>query len=256
VWAVVKSVLLVVGSFALLVFALREQQDTLADLLHGPALFETGAPAKGAEVEGTEHSTNAILNRYELNVRYRDREGGAHQGKVEFTLLFGWIGKGEPFTVHYDPQHPDDFVLSWAVSRLGRRWLPFVIGVLVTFAAWLLAGVAWPFATVQELRRWTLAASRSREVLLPIAKVITLTKGKKDTGKRQYVYQYGGRERIAEYPKGRAPLLDASGRALVALVPEDEQPPGWPLLLGSDLHPLVEGDPQEPAMPGPRVSVQ
>ena len=231
-----EAVGLGVGCLAAFSGVVYSEANAIRTLLHDQHLWEQGQLSRGAGVHGRKQS-GRFSNTYDLTVTYLDAAHRRHEGRAKFYLLFGSVDPSEPADVRYDPLNPDDFVLSWAMTKVGRRWLDTSCTLLFCSALWVLVGVFLPRQILRQLADWKRVAARSDEVTLKLTKIVTVMKGKKDTGKRRYEFVWEKGQGQVTFKKGEAPLLDPTGTALVALVSPAAR--DRPVVMHRGMHPFV-----------------
>ena len=102
--------------------------------------WENSVPVEG-RVEGSQSSRLFIFDTYNLDVEFVDPDGVARTSDITFDTFLGGPEDKDPVEVRFDPNQPDNPVLSWAVESSGGRWRATVFMIL----AGLLVSVSFLF---------------------------------------------------------------------------------------------------------------
>jgi hypothetical protein len=238
--SIIRAVICAIIGVAMIAGVAWWQTNEVRHIQHDQALWARGVAALDARVSGHVTSHNAILDDYHLDVEYIDRAQTTHNLKCSLSTLFQSIDQKAPIEVHYDPNAPDDFVLSWAVDVNTGRW---------TYVAFMLAtigfmGVGLLVAARTSLRHLADAracAEWSDEVQLTVERVVVLRRYGRDTGARRYRLRLpatlGGRAYTYAFGKGHRPrFTDADERVVIAL---NATRSSRPTVVESDFHPFA-----------------
>lgn len=203
-------------------------------------IWARGLPAQDGTIRAKRTSKLIpwLLANYDGKVHYTDAEGASYEGSVDF-----WTMLGGPDTdnaeLRYDPQHHDQFAISWGVEASGARWR----AVLVMSALFALLTFACGFGTwaiLQNARAEARVAAQGDEVELRVVACTPISKDGKPTGKYHHELELdaGG-----ESPK----RIVRDSLWLLYCAPNDARVlglwiPGKPdhvIVLRSDLEPLA-----------------
>ncbi|MFT3868252.1 MAG: hypothetical protein QM715_07125 [Nibricoccus sp.] len=218
------------------------QMDNAQEILKQSRIWKSGVPAGSAEAGGRVTTRKFVFHEYDLDVAYLDQKGAVHRGKLKFDTLFNELEKDSDPVVRYDPAHPEDFALSWAVNRTGSRWASVIFMLLAGIG---LIGGSAAILGVKALRSLADArrcARRSDEVIVQVTQVVEQNAKGKTTG---YEYQFAGQ--LADgrsvngkvvFPVKHEPLYaDNAHQTMVALVSQEKI--GSPVVLRDDFYPLA-----------------
>ena len=214
---------------------------TASRIAHDQRLWATGHEAYAVRIGGTSTSHSFVINDYDLDVHYTDEQQRPHDGKAGFALLVSSVDDNDPGDVKYDPAHPDDFVVSWAITHLVARWacaLFLSSTFIVLFGAGLFVIAGRRLRLVTDAKK---VAARSDEVLLELVSVSpVVVKRKHIANVFRYRHTVYGRVRVLEQRLAVAelPLYSGDERThLVALV--SSHIPHRPWLMRQDHAPFA-----------------
>jgi hypothetical protein len=225
---------------------------------HEQAVFANGVPALHSSVEGyraditslfmtrTPVSTPdsgdfALWRDYVLNVEYTDAQGAVHRHEQEFGTVFGSVDQRADILVRYEPQHPDDYALSWAVSASVNQLAGLSFEILI--CGLIGAGFLWgAFATIHQGYDARRAAEDGEEVELQVLSVKDEIVNGQRTGNVVYRYLVPGepeaKARTQAFNMKKAPLmLDEGGHLMLGL--RSPRNGGRILLVKHDLSPFA-----------------
>lgn len=214
-------------------------QDGVRTLLHDQALVDDAeAREVPADFQGRVESRLGLLPSYRGTVRYDLPDGKEFSAKIDFSTLWK-IDTQVPPTVRFRAAAPTDFVLNWAGTALGSRWVTLALlgGVLMLGFPALLWYLGRNVARRVDLVRALAAAGH--ELVLPLV-AVTEQKQYGRVTRRTYASRLPGEgkpRKVQESwrPKHGGPCFVAPGQMLaVASVHEPDQA----LLLREDLWPL------------------
>jgi len=198
------------------------------------AVFANGVPAKSFNVWGYQADiTSLYVNRmtvpplhsgglwpdFVLTVEYTDAQGVVHQSERECGGPFGSVDDGPDLLVRYNPQHPDDYALSWAVAVGGNEIAGDVFEFLFLGSlAFIFAAVGWGIS--QEFYDARRAAEDGEEMDLQIVSAKEQFTNGQSTGMVLYRYLVPGehKERQQSLDKEKPPLmLDESSKFMLGI---------------------------------------
>ncbi|HTQ31544.1 MAG TPA: hypothetical protein VMI53_10070 [Opitutaceae bacterium] len=217
------------------------ESGAVKELLDQSRIWQEGTPAWRTEVSGHVTSHDFVLNEYDLNVTFVDANQVSHDNNVKFDTFIGKVDQEREPMVHYLPNDPDRFALSWAIDAKTSRWSAIVFMAVIGIG---LIGGAFTFLGWLALRRLSDAkacASRPDEVILRIAKIVpTIVKGKQTGNEYHFTgHTLAGREITGKtvFALKYEPLFaDAAKQAVLALVPQENVK--RPLVLRGDFYPF------------------
>lgn len=235
------GVLGIVAGLAMLVGVGWWQSGEVRRLLDEKALWARGVAASGVEVSGRETTNRFLFHSYKLKVAYRDADGRRHGGKVEFDTVVGSIKNGRRASVHYAPEAPERFVLSWALEVERSRWgsMAFFVAVgVVVGGLFVVVGVG----ALRKLADARHCAVRGEEVVARITKAVQQTNHGKHTSTTYHFEGALADGRIvagkADFPAKHRPLvLDPEGATMLVLATPAQ--PKRPVPLRGDCHPYA-----------------
>src|ERR1700722_10458706 len=141
----------------------------VSELRREHALWDRGVPAVDGSYEGEVSTSRFVFSTFRLTVNYTDQNNLDHTGKVEFESLGGSLDDKAPGEVRYDPDHPDQFVLSKALDMSGSRWASVgFFGIVCTGIVVLFGWLA--MRTVGDVRRTMTCAQDGYGVEVEIVK--------------------------------------------------------------------------------------
>ena len=155
------GVLLIGVAIALVLgFVLRSQERA--------ALAERGALARNVTMNGEVETRAFVVRTIEMAVAYTDARGQRHYGEVSLWMLGGEIEADASVVVHYDPQHPERFVVSTELDAAsGQRLVVWLLGgLLVVVGGGLLLAMRQGRVQLAQTREVILAGGH--EVLLKL----------------------------------------------------------------------------------------
>jgi len=200
---------------------------------HERAIFAIGVPASDVNVSGYQADiTSLFINRmpvpplhsegiwpdYVLSIEYTDAQGKVHESDREFGGPFGVVDETANPVVRYDPQHPDDYALFWAVyaggSEIAGDAFEFLI---VGFLAFIFAAAGW--GITQEFYDARRAAEDGEEVDLPVISAKEQFTNGQPTGMVLYRYLVPGeaKERQVTLNKMKVPLMLDDGKSMLGI---------------------------------------
>lgn len=231
-----------IGALLLAVFGARWLwTDEVGGVLRDERLWNTGLIASGGNVSGQERSNQFILYSYDLKAEYLDVFGKPHRGECSFSMLWTSLDTSIPTSIRYNPDRPDEFVLSWAVEHTGARWGAVgLFGFGIAMFTFVLGALAYGLS--RKLRDARRVAHQSDEFAIEIiSRTEQIVNGTK-TGAVIYRCRRpdsaeGKGEFEAVLAKGELPLYaDAAQTRLLALIPPD--PPRNVWIVRGDLYPF------------------
>ena len=235
------GVLGIVVGLAMVVGVVWWQSGEARRLLAEKALWARGVAASGVTVSGRETTNRFLFHSYKLKVSYLDADGRRHGGKVEFDTVVGSIKNGRRASVHYAPENPESFVLSWALEVERSRWgsMAFFVAVGVGMGALLVVVGVGALRKLADARN---CAVRGEEVVARLTKVVRQTNHGRHT---RTTYHFNGAladGRIVagkvDWPAKHQPLLlDPQGATILVLATPDQ--PGRPVALRGDCYPYA-----------------
>lgn len=203
------------------------------------AIWTHGLRADGEiKAERTSKLVPWILASYHGTVRYTDAEGASYEGTIGF-----WTMLGGPDTdnaeLRYDPQHHDQFAVSWGVEASGARWRAVIVMSLL-FALLTLASGFGTWAIIDNALVEARVARAGDEVQLRVVACSPVVKEGKPTGKHRH-------ELELDLGDGRTKRIVKDAPWLLRCGPNDSHVLGlWIagkphslIVIGSDLHPLA-----------------
>lgn len=235
------------GIFALAAIALALYSpywiwtDEIGQLKRDQHVWNTGLIASSGSVGGQERSNQFILYSYDLKVSYLDVFGQPHRGECSFSLFWTQLETNAPAAIRYNPDHPDEFVLSWEVEHMGARWGAvglLAFGMILITAC--LGGLA--FGMSRKLRLVHRVSKQSDEILLDVLSRRDQIVNGTRTGSVLYSLKRPDIEGNAGHiehimPKGEFPLFaDAAEQKIFALVSPDAPKGIW--IVRRDFHPF------------------
>jgi len=205
-------------------------------IVHDVGLWERGVASSDASFEGTSTSQKFIFHEYKLGVTYEEPNGAVHKGHTEFSTVWSRLDETRAIEVHFDPNHPEEFVMSAAVELVPARWVSVV--VFLAGAAGLIFIGALAIANGARALRQGLRAARDGML---IGVTLSGAPSLDQRGNKTYRYRTEddeSREYTWTFRRKRGPLVVSEGRVrLVAL--RSQQYPEAIVLLRSDLYPLA-----------------
>ena len=234
------AVLVLIGVSAAIGYAWW-QYDAVADLLDQTRIWQTGVPGSRTEVDGKVTTNKFIFHTYDLTVKFLDANQAKHESKLEFDTLGFEVDQAKTPHVHYRPDDPARFALSWAVDAKAGRWLSFLFMGIVGVG---LVGGSFTYLGVMSLRRLADArrcARRADEVLVRVTKLTQqIIKGRHTGNEFTYAGQtMDGRPVTGKaiFPVKQEPLFaDAGRQTMVALVAQENLK--RPVVLRGDFYPF------------------
>jgi hypothetical protein len=198
------------------------------------AVLANGVPASDLKVSGYQADiTSLFINRmpvppahsgglwpdYVLNIEYTDAKGIVHQSEREFGGPFGYVDEGADIQLRYDPQHPDDYALSWAVAVGGSETAGSILEFLILgFIAFVFVAAGW--AVSQEFYDARRAAEDGEEVELQIVSAKEQFANGQPTGMVVYSYLVPREKKVRKrsLDKKKPPLmLDEGGHFMLGI---------------------------------------
>jgi len=179
-----------------------------------------------------------IIASYHGTVRYSDAEGASYEGTIAF-----WTMLGGPDTdnaeLRYDPQHHDQFAVSWGVEASGARWRAVIV-MSVLFALLTLASGFGTWVIIGNALAEARVARVGDEVQLRVVACTPVVKEGKPTGKHRH-------ELELDIGDGRTRRIVKEAPWLLRCGPNDSRvlglwSPGKPhslIVIRSDLEPLA-----------------
>ncbi len=166
-----------------------------ARIVRDTRLWETGADAIGSRVEGKVESRKFIFYTYNLTVRYSIPGGRRFEVPCRFDSVGFTVNQDKPSRVKYDPQRPDEFVLSWAHDVSMGRWL--AVAVLGGTFVFLFGGgmILYGRRLMREAAVARACGRQAETILLDVRRVVNVTTNGRPT---QNVFQLQGAD-----PSGR-----------------------------------------------------
>jgi hypothetical protein len=132
-------------------------------------IWERGIPAADGSIDGKRRSRFGLswfIASYEAHVTYTDDRGDRHQGELDFWTMFGGPDT-DAAELRHDPEHRDQFAVSWGVDASGARWRA-VVFMTVLFGLLALAFVYVAWFAVRAMRGERRIAASGDEVELRV----------------------------------------------------------------------------------------
>lgn len=179
-----------------------------------------------------------LIASYHGTVRYADAEGASYEGTIAF-----WTMLGGPDTdnaeIRYDPQHHDQFAVSWGVEASGARWRAVIVMSLLLAVLTLACGFG-TWAIFDRARTEVRVARDGDEVQLRVVACTPIVKQGKPTGKYRH-------ELELDLGDGRTKRITKDATWLLRCAPNDSRVlglwiPGKPyslIAIDGDLAPLA-----------------
>ena len=211
--------------------------------------WENSVPVEG-RVEGSQSSRLFIFDTYNLDVEFVDPDGVARTSDITFDTFLGGPEDKDPVEVRFDPNQPDNPVLSWAVESSGGRWRATVFMIL----AGLLVSVSFLFLGWKSMKfgRAVKRAGRdSIEVHCAIEKVDVSSPNGVEISTFHYEITGGSGIPNAAIGKHKVPYVTGQGKQpllvgdekLMVLVARDS--PKTPVVIRNDYYPFALTDDQK-----------
>jgi hypothetical protein len=138
-------------------------------ILRDHRIWDRGVPAADGSIHGKRQSRIGLawlIAGYDAEVNYTDDRGDRYEGSVTFMTMLGGPDTDNA-ELRYDPDHHDQFAVSWGIEASGARWcavivLTLLLGLLAltsVYAAWL---------AIRALRADARIAARGDEVELRV----------------------------------------------------------------------------------------
>jgi hypothetical protein len=200
--------------------------------------------ARGLRADGTINAKRTaklipwLIANYDGTVRYTDAEGASYEGSVDFWTMFGGPDTSNA-ELRYDPQHHDQFAISWGVGASGARWRAVIV-MSALFALLTLAFAYGTWAILQNARGEARVAAEGDEVELRVVSCTPIVKEGKPTGKYHHTLELDtGGERPKTIVKDSEWLLHCApndARVLGMWIPGKTD---HVIVLRNDLEPLA-----------------
>jgi hypothetical protein len=237
------------GGAAVAIAGIVWQLQESRTILHEQQVWDHGVPAQTYSVEGRKSTNHAVFDEYRLTVKYTDADGKEHQLKSEFDSAFRSVDEQSDPMIHYDPKHPDDFALAWAIQLGWGRWANVLIMLLTCGGI----GLLFVFIGLRLFSRLSDAracAEWSDELELEVVRITKITKYGRDTGARRFQYRMpvaeGGKLFEDPFTTKHLPLFsDSTERFIIGLRSSRS---GRPTLVRHDFYPFVLTDEQKQAV--------
>ncbi len=145
-------------------------------------IWARGLPADGTiDAKRTSKLIPWLLANYDGKIRYNDAEGASYESSVYFWTMFGGPDT-DSAELRYDPQHHEQFAISWGVDASGARWRAVIV-MSALFALLTLACGFGTWAILQNARGEARVAREGDEVELRVVSCMSIVKQGKPTGK-------------------------------------------------------------------------
>jgi hypothetical protein len=216
------------------VLAVLPQQ--VSEIRREKELWNRGAPAIDGSYEGEVSTNRFVFSTFRLTVHYTDQNNFDHTGKLEFDSLGGNLDDKTPGEIRYDPDHPDQFVLSKALDMSGTRWASVAffgvvcVGIVALFG-WL------ALRTVKDVRR-TMACARDG---VAVEVEIVSASVPDRYGTVRYAYRVAGGPTTPTVHKSvlqKRAVMRAGGDVKRAMAMQSRTEPAAVVLLAADGHPF------------------
>lgn len=228
--------LFIVG-LALLLGACIDAGSSYLDLRADQEIAAQADTTVPGEVEGSVRSSGIfMIHRHDLRVRFTASDGDLYVGRAEYSTFFSKGDTSAPPQVRYRRDHPQAFVLNWALDAAPWRWVYLLVSL---FLIGLLAGGGMMAYGVRLRRRIQAQLASLGQARLEWARVLGIAPIQREQRCRFVLAgesESEARAHAHDFKPGAAPLFDPSGQhVLVLIAPTLRMPPlvpwrsGWPL---------------------------
>jgi len=218
-----------------------------ASWLTSRAVWQSGAAAEDAEIDGTTTTRKLLFHSLEGKVRYRTPEGDEREAEVDVTSVLEDFDTQRPFAARFDPAHPDRVAISWAQELSYGPWL--WLATSWGMALFMLGVALWAaVAAFRSLRAVALAAVEPTAVPLRVHASGPQLNNGQPTGAHEVKYSLPGADQVHTAVIHCPPLLVEAGAQTLGLALRSANAAHAPVVLCEGLYPYAASEAQVEAV--------